>query len=180
MDADHHGDSRVIGDSSALDLYITIEYLRNSTSSVMERAARFREIILIDPCLNLKPSLRSTQIIREDLIVKEFSDDDMREMISTTKSYCIVVLKGGPKRNDPGADKIVWEHVRRNFLLRAEGKLAIVCPIKDGSDVHGVGIFTTSVEETKIIMDEDPGVKAGIFTYELHPCRSFPGDRLPE
>jgi hypothetical protein len=28
-------------------------------------------------------------------------------------------------------------------------------------------------------MDEDPGVKAGIFTYEVHPTCSFPGDRLP-
>jgi len=28
-------------------------------------------------------------------------------------------------------------------------------------------------------MDEDPAVKEGIFTYELHPCRSFPGDCLP-
>jgi len=25
----------------------------------------------------------------------------------------------------------------------------------------------------------DPGLQAGIFTYEIHPCRSFPGDSLP-
>jgi hypothetical protein len=29
------------------------------------------------------------------------------------------------------------------------------------------------------IMDGDPGVQAGIFTYEVHPVRSFPGDALP-
>jgi hypothetical protein len=46
--------------------------------------------------------------------------------------------------------------------------------------VKGVGIFSTREEETKRIMDEDPAVKAGIFTYEIHPCRSFPGDKLPE
>ncbi len=28
-------------------------------------------------------------------------------------------------------------------------------------------------------MDGDPGVAAGIFTYEAHPIRSFPGDGLP-
>jgi hypothetical protein len=28
-------------------------------------------------------------------------------------------------------------------------------------------------------MDEDPAVKAGVFVYEVHPCRSFPGDSLP-
>jgi hypothetical protein len=29
-------------------------------------------------------------------------------------------------------------------------------------------------------MDEDPAVKTGIFTYEIHPCKSFPEDKLPE
>ena len=28
-------------------------------------------------------------------------------------------------------------------------------------------------------MDDDPGVQLGIFTYEIHASRSFPGDRLP-
>jgi hypothetical protein len=64
--------------------------------------------------------------------------------------------------------------------LREEGKLSIVCPINDGTEVKGVGIFSTSIEEIKGIMDEDPAVKAGIFTYEIHPYRSFPGDKLPE
>jgi hypothetical protein len=26
------------------------------------------------------------------------------------------------------------------------------------------------------IMDEDPAVQAGVFTYDVHPIRSFPGD----
>jgi len=28
-------------------------------------------------------------------------------------------------------------------------------------------------------MGDDPGVAAGVFTYEVHPCRGFPGDALP-
>ena len=28
-------------------------------------------------------------------------------------------------------------------------------------------------------MDDDPGVRAGTFTYELHVTRSFPGSTLP-
>jgi hypothetical protein len=42
-----------------------------------------------------------------------------------------------------------------------------------------MGIFDASVEEVKKIMDEDPGVKAGVFVYEVHPCRGFPGSSLP-
>lgn len=107
------------------------------------------------------------------------TDEYMKEMITKTREYTVVILKATQKRNEPGAEKIIWEHGRRNFSLREEGKLPIVCPINDGTEVKGIGIFTTSVEETKRIMDEDPGVKAGIFTYEVHPCRSFPGAVLP-
>ena len=106
------------------------------------------------------------------------SDETMRQLLTTSKEYCAIILKAGPKRNEPGADKIAYEHGRRNFVLRADGQLAIVCRINDGSGVSGIGIFTTSVEETKKIMDEDPGVKAGVFVYELHQSLSFPGDCL--
>jgi hypothetical protein len=107
------------------------------------------------------------------------TDEFMREMLPTAKQYCIMILKAGPKKHEPGADKIIWEHGRRNFALRAEGVLSIVCPVNDGSDISGVGIFNATVEEVRKIMDADPGVQAGVFVYELHACRSFPGDSLP-
>jgi hypothetical protein len=107
------------------------------------------------------------------------SDEFMRESIAKTKNYFIVLLKNGPNRNMPGVEKIIWEHGRRNFALRQSGVLAVVCPVSDGSYLCGVGIFNASADELKMIMDEDPGVKEGIFTYEIHPARSFPGDYLP-
>ena len=67
--------------------------------------------------------------------------------LATAKTYSLVIL-------DPGA--------RRNFQLRADGILRIVCPVNDD-------IFEAT---------PDPGVQAGIFTYEVHPCRGFPGDAL--
>ena len=110
----------------------------------------------------------------------EITDEFMTQMISRARDYCIVILKAGPNRSHPGAEKIIWEHARRNFLLSAQGLLPIVCPISDGSDLAGIGIFNANIEETKSIMEDDPGVKEGIFVYEAHPCRSFPGDCLPE
>ena len=107
------------------------------------------------------------------------TDEFMKEMISKTRNYCIVLLKHGPNRNMDGAGKIIWEHGRRNFALHMNGSMPIVCPVSDGSDLSGVGIFNTDADEVKIIMDEDPGVKEGIFIYEIHPCRSFPGSSLP-
>ncbi len=108
------------------------------------------------------------------------TDDYMREMLTRSREYSIVLLKAAPGRKEERANAIVWEHGRRNFELREAGLLSIVCPIIDGSEWAGVGIFNASVERTREIMEDDPGVKAGIFTYEVHPCRAFPGDALPE
>lgn len=103
----------------------------------------------------------------------------MIQMLSRTRDYSIVILKAGPNRSRSGAENIIWEHARRNFLLRARGVMPIVCPITDGGDLAGIGIFNADVDEAKSIMDQDPAVKEGILVYEAHPCRSFPGDCLP-
>jgi hypothetical protein len=87
-------------------------------------------------------------------------------------------LKPGPRRFEPGADKVIGEHGRRNYALRAEGILPIVCPIGDG-EVAGIGILDRSVEEADVLMREDPAVKQGVLVYSLHACWSFPGDALP-
>ena len=108
------------------------------------------------------------------------TDEFMQQMRTTTRQYCIVILKTGPKMNEEGVETIIWKHGRRNFALRADGVLSIVCPISDGSNVAGVGIFNANVEEVKKIMDEDPAVQAGVLVYEMHVCRSFPGDNLPK
>lgn len=90
----------------------------------------------------------------------EITDEFLWQMISHTKNYCVVIPKAGPNRNKTGVEKIIWEHGRRNFLLRAEGLLSIVCPVSDESNVSGVGIFNANIDEVKSI------------------C--FPGDCLPK
>lgn len=106
------------------------------------------------------------------------TDDFMKQMLATSRMYTIVLLKTGPNANRADAHPLTWEHARKNFQLRAEGKLAIVCPIMDHAEFKGVGIFNTDASETKKIMDADPGVTAGLFTYEICTGRSFPGDKL--
>jgi hypothetical protein len=108
-----------------------------------------------------------------------FTDEYMRGMLQTSRPYTILILRKGANYDSPGSDKIIWEHGRRNFSLRADGRLAVVCPVNDGSDVTGIGIFTTDVDQTRTIIDDDPGVRAGVFVYETHASRGFPGDALP-
>jgi hypothetical protein len=108
-----------------------------------------------------------------------FTDDEMRAALATTAAYTVVLLEAGPQYATEEAKPIIWEHGRRNLELRAAGVLNIVCPIMDDSPLCGVGIFNGSLDEVRAVMEGDPGVQAGVFTYQLHPSRSFPGDALP-
>jgi hypothetical protein len=109
----------------------------------------------------------------------EISDDVMRERIGQARSYTLVLLHQGPRYAEPESRPIVWEHGRRNFALREQGALPIVCPVTDDSELCGMGIFDATAAETVAIMDGDPGVIAEVFTYEAHPIRGFPGSALP-
>ncbi|WP_374021831.1 hypothetical protein [Mycobacterium sp. HNNTM2301] len=111
--------------------------------------------------------------------MKTFTDEEMGRLLATTQSYSVVILKRGPQFGDETTPGTVWEHGRRNFGLRDDGVMPIVLPVTDGSDVCGIAVFAASVDDTAAIMADDPGVAAGVFTFEVHPCRGFPGDALP-
>ena len=120
-----------------------------------------------------------------DSDLPEVTDEQLQASLTKTREYTVVILKAGPKFEAPdsdrtsGATKIIWEHGKRNFALRQAGLMPIVCPIMDGSGITGVGIFDASPEEVETIMAADPGVRAGLFTYDIHPARGFPGSMLP-
>jgi hypothetical protein len=111
------------------------------------------------------------------------TDEQLQESLKKTREYTVLILKAGPESRGPdrasGVRKIIWEHGKRNSALRLAGLMPIVCPITDGSGVTGIGIFDAPPEEVDKIMAADPGVRAGIFTYDIHPARSFPGSSLP-
>ncbi|MGV3492036.1 MAG: hypothetical protein ACO1OG_12030 [Devosia sp.] len=111
------------------------------------------------------------------------TDDDMRGMLDKAQPYTIVLLSRGPNYRADGDRSVIWEHGRRNFELRAAGKLAIVVPMGLGdpgqSDVVGLCIMTTSLDETAAIMATDPAVIAGWLVPEIRAGHSFPGDALP-
>jgi hypothetical protein len=109
------------------------------------------------------------------------TDEAMREALEKARPYSLMILKWEPQLGEPDVVGIIWEHGRRNLALRAEGTLAIVCPVTDGSEICGIEIFSTGPDETKRIMDNAPGAKAGVLVYEVHVRCSFPGDAaLPE
>jgi hypothetical protein len=112
----------------------------------------------------------------------EITDSFMHEMLGRTRIFTVLLLRVTDKY-DPNAPpdseqrKLVWEHGRRNFQLRASGELALVGPAVE-YPYAGIGVFNVPPTETARLMDEDPAVKAGIFSYELVSWRTFPGDKL--
>ena len=62
------------------------------------------------------------------------TDEFMREIRAKARVYSLVLLKRAARYSDPDAGAIIWEHGRRNHSLRADGVLAIVCPVADDSE----------------------------------------------
>ena len=113
-------------------------------------------------------------------VLPQITDESMRERLSRAGEYTLAVLRVTAAYVPPDVEDTVWEHGRRNMQLAQVGLLPIVLPVNDDSDIAGFGIFAATPNDTRTIMDDDPGVRAGIFTYELHPVRGFPGATLPE
>ncbi len=108
-----------------------------------------------------------------------YTDEMMRERLAKAASYTLVLLRRTDRYGMDGTPEVVWEHGRRNMGLQADGVLPIVCPVGDDTDLAGIGIFVDDPQTVRSIMDADPGIQAGIFSYTVHPCRGFPGSALP-
>ena len=107
------------------------------------------------------------------------TDQAVNERLATVRSYSAVLLQVTPSFVRPDVDPIVWEHGRRNFALMDAGIAALVLPAVDDSDWAGLYVFTVPPDDVHTVMRDDPGVAAGIFTYEVHPVLGFPGAALP-
>ncbi|MCL2338274.1 MAG: hypothetical protein FWC60_12750, partial [Firmicutes bacterium] len=83
------------------------------------------------------------------------TDEYVREMHAKLKDYTLVLIKSTPKRKEAGADRIIWEHGRKNMSLRADGLLSVVCPVFGDYDISGLYIFNLTPAEAKEIMDDD-------------------------
>lgn len=107
------------------------------------------------------------------------SDGEMRARLAKASTYTAFLLHKTDKFARPAVDPTIWEHGRRNMALAESGLLAVVLPVGDDADMAGIGVFTATPDEVKAIMDDDPGVRAGIFRYDVHTVRGFPGAHLP-
>jgi hypothetical protein len=117
-------------------------------------------------------------MIEERIMTTTVTDEQIRRLAETAKPYSMALLWWGPARHMDGADAIELEHQRRMVSLRADGVIAILCPV--GSEtLAGVAIMNLPSDEARDVMDGDPCVRAGMMACEVHSCHGFPGDALP-
>jgi hypothetical protein len=106
------------------------------------------------------------------------TDEQVRRLAETAQPFAVALLWWGAERHRDGAEEIEREHQRRMVSLRADGVIAVLCPV--GSDtLAGVAVMTLPAGEADATMQDDPCVRAGMMRCEVHPCHGFPGDALP-
>lgn len=105
------------------------------------------------------------------------TDEQIQDLAATARPFSLAQLRWGPDRHQEGAEAIEREHQRRMVSLRADGVIAILCPVLSDT-VAGVAILTEPLERAREIMADDPCVRAGMMTCEVLPCLGFPGDAI--
>jgi hypothetical protein len=110
--------------------------------------------------------------------VNAVTDAEIEALAATARPFSLVQLSWAPGRHQEGADAIEREHQRRMVSLRAEGTIAVLCPVQSDA-LCGVAIMTQTPEQSRETMAADPCVRAGMMTVDVLPCVGFPGDSLP-
>ncbi|PYJ41886.1 MAG: hypothetical protein DME86_07015 [Verrucomicrobia bacterium] len=94
-------------------------------------------------------------------------------------SYYFVLLTRGPEwtaEKTPATEKIQAAHLANITKLHDAGKLVLAGPFTDNGNWRGIFIFkTSSIEETKSLVENDPAVQAERLTYEIHPWATKKG-----
>lgn len=97
---------------------------------------------------------------------------------SELKPYYFVLLKKGPNRDQDSvtAAKIQRAHLENINRLAAKGVLNVAGPFLDEGDLKGIFIFNLNEEgQVRKLVDNDPAIKSGRLTYEIHPWMTKKG-----
>jgi len=87
--------------------------------------------------------------------------------------FQLAILKMGPKwdaTKEEDRNGILKQHLGNVVAMLDSGKAVIAGPFGDHTGTAGIFILrSTSTEEAKTWVDNDPAVKAGLFVAEMHP-----------
>lgn len=114
----------------------------------------------------------------------EITPEFIQQEIARGRTYIVAFLKAGPQRE--GIDQATLDqnqanHLNHLFAMKEQGKLAIFGPFMEDGELRGLCIFASKdINEVKQLLEEDPHIKSGYLTYEIHTWFGLPQDKLPD
>lgn len=97
------------------------------------------------------------------------------------KQYFMVIYLAGETRDQDSTTSanIQSGHLGHIDRMGKEGFLSIAGPFGDNTDMRGILIFNVpDLDKIHELMKQDPAVKAGRLTYEVHPWWGAKGSSL--
>ena len=118
-------------------------------------------------CLGLILAGASQASDYDEALASELGADDYG-----MKSYVLVILKTGEKDSTITDKEERGKYFKGHFdnmgRLAEEGKLVVAGPLAESPPKRGIFILNVeTLEEAEKLVNTDPAVKAGIFTYSL-------------
>jgi hypothetical protein len=109
-----------------------------------------------------------------------FVPEHLESRLAAIKPYLLLILKKGENYAMDNSKKIIQsEHMPYLFELRDKGIVDISFPVIDETEVAAIAIINSTDKNTiSQHFDNDPAVKAKIFTYELFNGMGLKGDIL--
>jgi len=99
--------------------------------------------------------------------------------INDMHNYVLVLLKKGPKFDILETDIKEQNFAAHNSYyaeLQANRVLTFSGNTPGEGDLYGVAIYNiTDGDKVRTLVSNDPGVTAGLFDYEIHPCFGMEG-----
>lgn len=88
------------------------------------------------------------------------------------EKYSLVMLRRGENWNSisPAYMEAVKQHPEFLKKMTEQGNLAVggIFPLSDPGELRGVEIFRVGPEQTALLIQQDPMVKAGLVKVEIH------------
>lgn len=129
--------------------------------------------------------LSLTTALTQDLQVDSlgFETFEMTEGDTTyvMKKYFMAFLKEGPTRDQSPEEAAIIQNGHLGYMnqLADENKLSIAGPFGDDGEIRGIVIYNVpTLEEATELVKNDPAVKAGRLTIEVHPWWAAKGSTL--
>lgn len=112
-----------------------------------------------------------------------FASPDVISKMASANTYTFLFLTKGPNYGLSDCPRIIQSKVLPYiFCDRKEYELFLAMPVMDNkSEIAAIAVYPThKLPELKRLLEIDPPIVAGVFSFQLMLCMGFAGDGLPK